>query len=241
MNIQHYFKSGEDLEKAEEPYKSIAIIIDRLYLKAPEGTQPLSRDDFSTVHALSCIRHIAEGLAGHPVSYVLCLQQYWTDLKPNADKSFSRYDYYGAPKDSYRGVIFGGVYYALAHQNFDTELLDLFVEFMTPMKDALPFFNHFKEAVSNIAPKIPAAERGFLTAHQACLLAEILAKTLKIDYKNKKSLAPLASQLSGLSKTTLEKGFSEGYNKATRSKVKELFREMSKEAEDEFSEVTLPT
>lgn len=42
IKLYPYFQSDKELQKIEEPYKSVAIILDRLYLKGPNGNVALS-------------------------------------------------------------------------------------------------------------------------------------------------------------------------------------------------------
>ena len=70
IKVNPYYQSDKDIQEIKEPYKSVAIIIDRLYLKGPNGNDALSYTSFSNTLALSCIRTIAENLTTHTVFFI---------------------------------------------------------------------------------------------------------------------------------------------------------------------------
>lgn len=157
LKIQAFYRTQEDLEKADEPYKSVATILDKLYLKGPNGNNNLSYQGFTNVKAVSCIRDMAEDLAKSQVSFVSRMKTLWHSLL-NPQKHFTdTFDNYSVPFEYYQGTIFGGVYYALAKQNkVDEEHLGLMESFISNFPEAVPYFNVFKkELIGNTLPLAP--------------------------------------------------------------------------------------
>lgn len=103
IRVTPYYKTIEDLEHAEEPYTTVAKIIDTMYLTGPDGKNALHKS-FKFPIAVSCIRTIAEQLSSHKVSFVRILQDEWTNLF-NINKQFiNDFDGYSLPYDNYGGT-----------------------------------------------------------------------------------------------------------------------------------------
>lgn len=162
LKIQAFYRTQDDLQKADEPYKSVATILDKLYLKGPNGKKELSYRGFNDAKAVSCIRDIAEDLTKCQVSFVNRMKTLWNSLL-NPQKQFTdSFDNYSVPYEYYLGTIFGGVYYVLIKQKtVDDENLDLMVTFVSNYTEALPYFNFFKIALIDdtrpLAPRPSAA------------------------------------------------------------------------------------
>ena len=158
LKIQAFYRTQDDLQKADEPYKSVATILDKLYLKGPNGKKELSYQGFNNAKAVSCIRDIAEDLAKCQVSFVNRMKTLWSSLL-NPQKQFTdSFDSYSVPYEYYQGTIFGGVYYVLTKQmTVDGEHLDLMATFVSNYAEALPYFNYFKIAL--IDDTLPLAPR----------------------------------------------------------------------------------
>ena len=157
LKIQAYYRTEQDLEKANEPYKSVAIELDKLYFKGPIGKSVLSYNRFKNTKAISCIRYIAEDLEKSQVSFISRLRTLWDSLI-NPQKLFSdSYDCYSVPYERYQGTIFGGVYYVLSKlKTVDSEHLNLIDSFVSDYSEAQPYFNVFKNAlIGDIRPLAP--------------------------------------------------------------------------------------
>lgn len=147
LKIQAFYYTQADLQKADEPYKSVASILDRLYLKGPSGKKYLSQG-FKDVKAVSCIRDIAEDLTKNQVTFVNRMKTLWSSLLHPQKQFGDSFDNYAVPYEYYQGTIFGGVYYVLAKQKkVDDEHLDLMESFMSSYPEAQPYFNVFKTAL----------------------------------------------------------------------------------------------
>lgn len=147
LKIQAFYYTQADLQKADEPYKSVASILDRLYLKGPSGKKSLSQG-FKDVKAVSCIRDIAEDLTKNQVTFVNRMKTLWSSLLHPQKQFGDSFDNYAVPYEYYQGTIFGGVYYVLAKQKkVDDEHLDLMESFMSSYPEAQPYFNVFKTAL----------------------------------------------------------------------------------------------
>ncbi len=146
IKISPYYRTEESLNKAEEPFKTITRILERLYLEGVNGKKDVSYS-FKDIYAVSCMRDFAEDLAKKQTTFVSRLNSLWGSLvHPN--KQFSNsFDSYGVPYERYQGIIFGGVYYVLAKQkSVSVEHLDLLSSFVSAKAEALPYFNVYKEA-----------------------------------------------------------------------------------------------
>ena len=79
LKIQAFYQTQEDLEKADELYKSVTFILNKLRLKGPNGKKELSQG-FKDTKAVSCIRDIAEDLAKSQVTFVSRMKTLWSSL-----------------------------------------------------------------------------------------------------------------------------------------------------------------
>lgn len=158
IKINPYYRTDEDLNKAEEPFKAITRILERLYLEGVNGKKDVSYS-FKNTYAISCMRDIAEDLAKKQTTFVSRLNYLWGSLiHPN--KQFSNsFDSYGVPYERYQGLIFGGVYYVLAKQkSVSVEHLDLLSSFVSAKAEALPYFNVYKETAKTNASAIQSQD-----------------------------------------------------------------------------------
>ncbi len=154
LKIQPFYRTQEDLEKADEPYKSVTFIIDKLRLKGPDGKKVLSQNFKETV-AVSCIRDLAESLAKSQVTFVSRMATFWNALLSSQHQYMGSFDNYALPYEYYQGVIFGGVFYVLSMQGaVDDEHLEMMTTFVSKNSDALPYFNVFKEAAEKDKQKV---------------------------------------------------------------------------------------
>ena len=231
IKVIPYYRYDKDIQEIGEPYKAIAIIIDRLYLKGPHDNDALSYSSFLNIYALSCIRTIAEDLAKHTVSFVNQSKKDWTNLL-NLQRTFTNdFDRYSVPNNSYRGTIFGGVYYALAiSESVDEELLGLLEAVVSVEASAVPYFNVFKDAVEKKktesgSPKQKGKkdEVKKLSAAEAGLFCEVFLASRNITYSNKKeTIAPLASALFGWASSTMERNLV--YSNDDKNNVADIFK-----------------
>lgn len=146
IKISPYYRTEESLNKAEEPFKTITRILERLYLEGVNGKKDVSYS-FKDIYAVSCMRDFAEDLAKKQTTFVSRLNYLWGSLM-HPNKQFSNsFESYGVPYERYQGLIFGGVYYVLAKQkSVSVEHLDLLSSFVSAKAEALPYFNVYKEA-----------------------------------------------------------------------------------------------
>lgn len=146
IKINPYYRTEEDLNKAEEPFMSITRILERLYLDGVNGKKDVSYS-FKNTYAVSCMRDFAEDLAKKQTTFVSRLNYLWGSLM-HPNKQFSNsFDSYGVPYERYQGIIFGGVYYVLAKQkSVSVDHLDMLSSFVSSKAEALPYFNVYKEA-----------------------------------------------------------------------------------------------
>lgn len=160
IKINPYYRSEEDLNKAEEPFMSITRILERLYLDGINGKKDVSYS-FKNTYAVSCMRDFAEDLAKKQTTFVSRLNSLWGSLM-HPNKQFSNsFDSYGVPYERYQGIIFGGVYYVLAKQkSVSVEHLDLLSSFVSAKAEALPYFNVYKEAAK---PNVSAQSQDMTT------------------------------------------------------------------------------
>lgn len=160
IKINPYYRSEEDLNKAEEPFMSITCILERLYLDGVNGKKDVSYN-FKNTYAVSCMRDFAEDLAKKQTTFVSRLNSLWGSLM-HPNKQFSNsFDSYGVPYERYQGIIFGGVYYVLAKQKSVTaENLDMLSSFVSARAEALPYFNVYKEAAK---PNVSAQSQDMAT------------------------------------------------------------------------------
>ena len=149
IKISPYYRTEESLNKAEEPFKTITRILERLYLEGVNGKKDVSYS-FKDIYAVSCMRDFAEDLAKKQTTFVSRLNYLWGSLM-HPNKQFSNsFESYGIPYERYQGLIFGGVYYVLAKQkSVSVEHLDLLSSFVSAKAEALPYFNVYKEAAKN--------------------------------------------------------------------------------------------
>lgn len=148
LKIQAFYRSKEDLEKADEVYKSVTFIINKLRLKEPKGKNSLSQN-FKDTKAVSCIRYIAEELTKSQVTFVSSMKNLWVALLHPQKKFSDTFDNYAVPYEYYQGIIFGGVYYVLSKQKtVDDERLEMMVSFVSNYPEALDYFNVFKTELS---------------------------------------------------------------------------------------------
>ena len=154
IKINPYYRTDEDLNKAEEPFKAITRILERLYLEGVNGKKDVSYS-FKNTYAISCMREFAEDLAKKQTTFVSRLNYLWGSLM-HPNKQFSNsFDSYGVPYERYQGLIFGGVYYVLAKQkSVSVEHLDLLSSFVSAKAEALPYFNVYKEVAKPNATAI---------------------------------------------------------------------------------------
>lgn len=163
LKIQPFYRTQGDLEKADEPYRSVAFIIDRLRLKGPDGKKELSQYFKETI-AVSCIRYVAEDLANIQVTFVSRMKTLWDYLLSQQRQSMNSLDNYAVPYECYQGVIFGGVYYVLSMQNtVDDEHLEMMVTFVSRFSDALSYFNVFREAAERDKQKAAKSDGATIT------------------------------------------------------------------------------
>lgn len=231
-----YFQSDKDLQEIEEPYKSVAIILDRLYLKGPNDKEALSYSSFLNTLALSCIRTIAEDLATHTVSFVHQSKKDWDRLL-NPQRVFTNdFDRYSVPYNYYRGTIFGGVYYALAISELvDEELLGFLEAVVSEEASAVPYFNVFKDAAEkkkaeseSQKQKAKKDEVKKLSPAEAGLFCEAFLASRNITYSNKKeTIAPLASALFGWAQLTMERNLV--YSNDEKNNVADIFKTIDPE------------
>lgn len=244
IKVTPYYQSDKDIQEVEEPYKAVAIIIDKLYLKGPHDNDALSYSSFLNTYALSCIRTIAEDLATHTVSFVNQSKRDWARLL-NPQRAFTNdFERYSVPNNSYRGTIFGGAYYALAiSESVDEELLGLLEAVVSVEANAVPYFNVFKDAAEkkkaeSESPKQKGKkdEAEKLSPAQAGLFCEAFLSIRECTYTNKKeTIAPLASSLFGWKQSTMERnGFS--YTKEDREYVAQLFKDVDSKFSDFIKE-----
>ena len=147
LKIQAFYRTQEDLEKADELYKAVTFIINKMRLKGPNGKKELSQG-FKDTKAVSCIRDIAESLAKSQVTFVSRMKTLWSLLLHPNNQFIDSFDNYCVPYEYYQGTIFGGVYYVLAKQkSVDAEHLELLETFVSGYAEALPYFNVFKTAL----------------------------------------------------------------------------------------------
>lgn len=111
--------------------------------------------------------------------------------------------------------LWGGVYYWLKHYipNFNNEaLLHQIEEVACHKKYLTPYFLAFKNMANNVEvdfslfnpePDYSSSER-LITANQTALLWLAIAKQSEGDVKNKKKLAPMIHQLTGVGEKSLE-------------------------------------
>ena len=158
IKINPYYRTDEDLNKAEEPFKAITRILERLYLEGVNGKKDVSYS-FKNTYAISCMREFAEDLAKKQTTFVSRLNYLWGSLM-HPNKQFSNsFDSYGVPYERYQGLIFGGVYYVLAKQkSVSVEHLDLLSSFVSAKAEALPYFNVYKEAAKTNASAIQSQD-----------------------------------------------------------------------------------
>ncbi len=158
IKINPYYRTDEDLNKAEEPFKAITRILERLYLDGVNGKKDVSYS-FKNTYAISCMREFAEDLAKKQTTFVSRLNYLWGSLM-HPNKQFSNsFDSYGVPYERYQGLIFGGVYYVLAKQkSVSVEHLDLLSSFVSAKAEALPYFNVYKEAAKTNASAIQSQD-----------------------------------------------------------------------------------
>lgn len=154
IKINPYYRTDEDLNKAEEPFMSITCILERLYLDGVNGKKDVSYN-FKNTYAVSCMRDFAEDLAKKQTTFVSRLNYLWGSLM-NPNKQFSNtFDSYSVPYERYQGIIFGGVYYVLAKQKSVSVVhLDMLSSFVSAKAEALPYFNVYKEAAKPNASAI---------------------------------------------------------------------------------------
>ena len=154
IKISPYYRTEESLNKAEEPFKTITRILERLYLEGVNGKKDVSYS-FKDIYAVSCMRDFAEDLAKKQTTFVSRLNYLWGSLM-HPNKQFSNsFESYGVPYERYQGLIFGGVYYVLATQkSISVEHLDLLSSFVSAKAEALPYFNVYKEAAKPNATAI---------------------------------------------------------------------------------------
>lgn len=147
IKLKAYYPTSVDLQKAEEPYRSVLRIIDKLKFMKPKGAKDVSTL-FKNHHALSCVRTIVEDLIQNNLSFVSEMQRLWNNLFDERDLKYNEFDRYSVPYIHYRGIIFGGVYYVLSlKKSVSDEYLLIMEEFIKRYPDAVPFFDVFKKAV----------------------------------------------------------------------------------------------
>lgn len=148
--IHKYYRSDIYLQNSEEPYKSLASIVDTLYLKRVAGNYPLSYSIFDNIIVVNCMRTLAEKLAKNSVTFIKQLQTQWNAvLNPKRQYTIGYFNF-SVPYEYYQGVIFGGVYYVLAKQKLvDIKLLDCMETFVSEYPAAVPYFDIFKNALKS--------------------------------------------------------------------------------------------
>ena len=154
IKISPYYRTEESLNKAEEPFKTITRILERLYLEGVNGKKDVSYS-FKNTYAVSCMRDFSEDLAKKQTTFVSRLNYLWDSLM-HPNKQFSNsFENYGVPYERYQGLIFGGVYYVLAKQkSVSVDHLDMLSSFVSAKAEALPYFNVYKEAAKPNASAI---------------------------------------------------------------------------------------
>lgn len=187
LKIRAYYQTQEALQKADEPFKSVATILDRLYLKGPNDQKALSYQGFKNTLAVSCIRDLAEDLANNQVTFVSRMKTIWNSLQ-NLQQVFSNsFENYGVPYVYYQGVIFGGVYYVLAKQKtVGDEHLDLMATFISSYDEAQPYFNVFKTAM--IGDTRPLAPRPYAVVASKTMDLKTLRKQFIQNLNTNKTL-----------------------------------------------------
>ena len=154
IKINPYYRTEEDLNKAEEPFVSITRILERLYVDGVNGKKDVTYS-FKNTYAVSCMRDFAEDLAKKQTTFVSRLNSLWGSLMHPYKQFSNSFDNYGVPYERYQGIIFGGVYYVLAKQkSVSVEHLNLLSNFVSAKAEALPYFNVYKEAVKPNASAI---------------------------------------------------------------------------------------
>ena len=188
LKIQAFYQTQEDLEKADELYKSVTFILNKLRLKGPNGKKKLPQR-FKDAKAVSCIRDIAEDLAKSQVTFVSRMKTLWSSLLHPQNQFSDSFENYAVPYEYYQGTIFGGAYYVLAKQKtVDDEHLELMETFVSGYAEALPYFNVFKTALTGdtrpLAPQ-PSAIAAPKTADTKTLRKQFIqglnARLVQID------------------------------------------------------------
>ncbi len=199
IKIEKYYTTLKDINTAEEPYKSVASLLDQLYLEGIGGWSRFSPSKFKIPQALSCMRTIAEELATNQTTFVSYLRFKRTDLVNNPSQSFRyEYDGYVLPNDNYSGTIFGGVYYILAAQGaVDDENLNKMDTYISSIKEAKPYFDYFKAAYEK------QSQNGVITSSKD---AEIMQLKQELDAANNhiKELETIPDEISANQKVRME-------------------------------------
>ncbi len=230
IKIESYYNELNELNEAEEPFRSVATMIDRMGANKEKDLEPLSME-FSPTLAVNCIKTIAERLTQNKVSFVRQIRSLWHDLCNIRSMSANKCESYAVSHVRYLGVIFGGVYFVLAYQkSVDEELLALLDSIVSEHSGALPYYNKMKsgsqhEATTTTVDAELSTKRGerFTTA-QTMLFCEAFLRFNNCHIANKKeTIPPIASRMFGWRLGSLERN-TYSYSKEDKKVVAELFR-----------------
>lgn len=225
--MEKIYANPQALKDIEEPLKTVLFMINELYVKAPEGCNKLPFDlpDYLVVNCVECI---CKDIKDEPLRIPRVLKKWHNTVYKKGGMRKNDHQDFCVPISFEFVTILGGVYYVLATgDDLDEQQLSLIEAFSNQsFPNCTKQFDLFKQAALQAPEK--HSSKSILTAKEGALMAEVLAKALGLSVTNKMiDLAPLGATLSGATVLTVGKRFSEGYVKADRDKVSQLFTQMS--------------
>ena len=240
QEIKDFYPSSDSLEQAEEPYRTIATMINEFYRPNDFEEEPILTMKVQDYLVVSCIRQIAEDLAEHKVTFIGRMQVLWKKIYNNRDLRYNDFKSFSVPNDLLRGLIFGGVYYVLyTERKIRKNLLEALNEYihLKVQKNDLFFYEKFLDAVFRsevnevVSEDLEKKTKG-LSAPQAALFCEALLQYHKRELQNKKEIiGPLGSQLFGYAESTMERNTTE-YGKEDKKAVANIFKNIDPEFSD---------
>ena len=152
MIVTRYYTSNEDLNKSEEPYRSVVGLLDQLYTDVPEGCAVLNLSSFSLYHAVSAVRTIYENLKKNILTFNNTLLSTYKATK--ASYSIMRFDNF-CLTSSRQVVLFGAVYYVAAQDlNFSNKHLKQIENISCSDKPSTAMFQYFKEPADKLREEL---------------------------------------------------------------------------------------
>lgn len=155
MIIQRHYVDDAALIKSEEPYRSVAELLDQLSDALPSECDKMGYLSFSLRHIVSAVRTVYEMLKKNLLIFNTTLRQIRSSL--SAGTNSMRYDYFFLSSLSGHAMIFGAVYYLAAQDTtFSDRHLNAIAKAACKDEPSTAIFEYFKNAADQKREELKA-------------------------------------------------------------------------------------